>query len=559
MQEGLLFHHLHDVDSDYYFQQTVYTIHAEINEENFRCAWGKMIERHEILRTAFSWENISKPIQLVLRTATLSIQYLDWRGSDASDQKSLLNSYMVADRREPFDFSKPPLMRIALLRVADSTYWMLWSWHHILMDGWSSVLLMKEVAAHYNVFQNSTELVLPPPCPFRSYVQWLHQQDAKGGAAYWKQYLHGLICPTPLPLDRWHVDKDPTNGSGQRSTERKKMSAEWTRSLRDFAQARHVTVNTLIQAAWALMISQYTGEADILFGITVAGRPTALSQAESMIGLFINTIPIRISVRPRETVVAWLRQMQLDQIAAQQYAYTALVKIQGESAVPSQLPLFESIVVFENYPEEIFEDTYSGATSHLRNTFAVGEIRHFENTNYPLGLAASMGRELWLKLGYDVTRFSARACQMILDRVVSIIEAMMASPDAKIEDLHCLTEAEYNRLVFDWNSTTSEDASWRSAHNCFEQQAALIPDAVAVVFEDAHISYRELNSRANQLAHYLSALGLGPEKRVAVYLRRSPEMIIAILGTLKSGASYVPVDPAYTRKRIRWMLADISA
>jgi amino acid adenylation domain-containing protein len=548
LQQGLLFHTLHAPESGVYFEQFSWVLGGDLEIGSFEWAWQQVLERHPSLRTAFYWEELSEPLQVVHRQVELPWVEEDWRGLSPSEQQGRFEAFLEVDRVRGFELGQAPLMRCALLRVAEDAYQFVWSHHHLLLDGWSLPLVLKEVLAYYEAYCGGRELRLERPRPYRDYIVWLQQQDLAQAERFWREALRGLTAPTPLPIGRSEgvgLERQPCYAErGLR------VSAAVTGRLQALAREHRLTLNTLVQGAWALLLSRYSGEEEVLFGATVSGRPAELGGVEAMVGLFINTLPVRVEVPPQARLLPWLEQLQGQQVEREQYAYSPLVQIQGWSEVPRGVPLFESLVVFENYPVDASLTEQSKAVE-------VREVRAVERTNYPLTVvAAILGSELVFKVIYDGDRFEAATIERLGEHLQCLLRGMVAAPAQWLGELPLLSEAERQQVVVEWNATEAAYPQGRCIHELFEAQVEQTPEAVAVVYEDRWLSYRALNARANQLAHTLQALGVGPERLVGVCLERSLELVVGLLGILKAGGAYVPLDPTYPPERLAFMLED---
>jgi amino acid adenylation domain-containing protein/thioester reductase-like protein/non-ribosomal peptide synthase protein (TIGR01720 family) len=550
LQQGMLFHSLYAPESGVYFLQLSCTAHGDLDVAAFKRVWQQAVERHPVLRTAFLWEGLKEPVQVVHRRVRLPWEQHDWRGLALTEQDERLEVFLRADRARGFALSQAPLMRLTLIQVAEDSYHFVWSHHHLLLDGWSVSLLLKEVFVLYEAFCRGQVLPLDSPRPYRDYIAWLRQQDLTQAEAFWQQALKGVTAPTPLGVDR---ASDGLSGQDEDyATQQVRLSQAVTAALQSLARQQQLTLNTLVQGAWALLLSRYSGEDDVVFGVVVSGRPTALVGAESMLGLFINTLPVRVQVSPAASLLGWLKALQDRQVEARQYEYSPLVQVQGWSEVPRGLPLFESILVFENYPLDA-SLRMRGVRTQLRH------IRLMDRTNYPLTIMAVPGAELLLRIGYDCRRFDAGTITRLLGHFQTVLEGMVAHPERRLAEVSLLTEAERQQVLVAWNATQAAAPPAQCLHTLFEARVTQTPDAVAVVCEDHQLTYRELNARANQLAHRLRTLGVGPEVLVGLYMERSLELIIGLLGILKAGGAYVPLDPAYPPERLAFMLADTQA
>jgi hypothetical protein len=383
-----------------------------------------------------------------------------------------------------------------------------WTHHHLLLDGWSLPLVLGEVFQCYAAFAYDRPLSLPPLRPYRDYIAWLQRQDPAQAEAFWRRTLHGLTAPTPLGVDQPPAPDAPPSYAVQQDRLMPAVSAALDESTRPHG----LTLNTLVQGAWAILLSRYSGQSDVVFGATVAGRPPELPGSATMVGLFINTLPVRVELPPAARVRAWLQALQAQQVEQRQYEYSALVQVQGWSAVPRRLPLFESLLVFENYP---VGDEVAAQTSRPR--LAVADLQTVEQTNYPLTLAVAPSSELLLQISYDGRRFTAATITRLLGHLGVLLAALAAAPDARLADLPLLTAAEQEQLLVGWNATAAPYPHDQALHDLIAAQAARTPDAIAVSCEGSgvrgqgsgvsseHLTYAELNRRADQLAYGLRA------------------------------------------------------
>jgi len=549
MQQGMWFHTLYAPESSVYFEQLSCTIHGDLRVSAFERAWQRVVDRHPILRTAFMGETLKEPVQVVQRQAKLPLQRHDWHHLSPAEQEARLEAFLRADRRCGFKLSDAPLMRLAIIRLAADAYRFVWSYHHLLLDGWSVPILLKEVFALYEAFRCDQELYLQQSRPYRDYIVWLKRQDLAAAEAFWRRMLQGVTAPTPLVVDRVPGSMPAQEEShDERET---RLSAATTAALHALARQQQVTLNTLVQGAWAVLLSRYSGEEDVVFGVTVAGRPAELVGAEAMVGLFINTLPVRVRVPPDTGLLAWLKELQTRLVEVRQYEYSPLAQVQGWSAVPRGMPLFESLVVFENYPVDTARQPHSGVE--------IRDVRAVEQTSYPLTVVAGPGPELLLRIAYDGHRFDVATIGRMLGHCRIVLEGMVAHPAQRLADVPLLTAAERQQVLVDWNYTATDYPQGQCLQALFEAQVERTPDAIALVYDEQQLTYRALNRRANQLAHRLHALGVGPEVPVGLYLERSLELVIGLLGILKAGGAYVPLDPAYPPERVGFMLADTQA
>jgi amino acid adenylation domain-containing protein len=545
LQQGMLFHSLYAPNSGVYGVQIGYEVRGDLNITAFEQAWQQVVDRHPVLRTAFVWDKLEKPLQVVGRQVKATLEQHDWREIPPFQQKQQLADFLQKQRQQGFNLSKAPLMRLALIQLDQNVYQFIWSYHHLLLDGWSVPLLIKEFLAFYNAYCRAQTIYLQPPRPYRDYIAWLQQQDLTQAAQFWQQSLQGFTAPTPLGVDRNASRLD--NPTPDHREQHIQLSAKLTTGLKSFARTHQLTLNTLIQATWALILSRYSGESDVVFGATCSGRPVTLAGSESMVGLFINTLPVRVQINPQQPLLSWLDGLQAQQVERQQYEYSPLVEIQRMSAVPRTAPLFESLVVFENYPVE-------SSLQQPLDYLEIGKVQIFEQTNYPLNFYAIAGSTLSLKILYDSGRFESASITRMLNHCQTLLESIIEHPEQCLWELPLLTKAERDRLLA-FNQIPKSQIE-QCIHQLFEAQVEQTPDAIAAVFEEEQITYRALNRRANQLARALRKLGVGPETLVGICVERSLEMIVGLLGILKAGGAYVPLDPTYPKERLALMLED---
>ncbi|HEV7668968.1 MAG TPA: amino acid adenylation domain-containing protein, partial [Thermoanaerobaculia bacterium] len=542
LQEGLLFHTLEAPDSDVYFEQLTCSLEGDLDLEGFTRAWQEALGRHSILRTGFLWKGLEKPLQYVRSRVGLPLRTLDWRRREAAEQIVALEELLEADRRQGFDPSVAPLLRLALIRTGARSWQLVWSFHHLLLDGWSLRMLMREIFILYEAVRAGDAPPIERPRPFRDYIVWLGHQDRASAEAFWRARLAGFVAATPLVGSFGSV----TGGK----LERRSVRLTEASALQEFSRRNQLTLNTLTQAAWGLLLARYSGESDVVFGAVTSGRPAALPGVERMVGMFLNTLPVRVRNDDRADLFSWLREFQDQQVESRQYEHSPLTEIYRWSEVPRDLPLFQSLLVFENYPVgDLTENRGSGL--EVRN------YRFFERTNYPLTLLAVPIDGMSLSLSYDAAIFDAPTVGRMLVHLERLLGEMAAGPIRRPAELSPLSGAERHQLLYAWNdSRVAYEESRTCLHDLIRAQAARTPEACALVFEDRSLSYRELDLASDALARRLLALGVGPEARVGIFCERSLELVVGLLGTLKAGAAYVPLDPEYPKERLAFMLAD---
>ena len=542
MQQGMLFHTLHDPESGQYFEQFHYRLQGDVDTRMLREAWQVLVDRHSILRTAFHYGR-DNPAQIVLKHTEVPWTEYDWREFTQEERLQKRDTLLEAERRRGFDFTQAPLMRFQLIREAPDSWRLLWQFHHVLMDGWCSPILFGELFQVYTALRRRETPRLAPVNRYQNYIAWLVAQDREIAKDYWREKLSGFQSPTAIPLIR-NRDRQTPDYRETKLT----LSREKTQQLERFAREQRVTLNTLVQAAWAILLGRYSAEEDVVFGVTTSGRNVPVPGIETMVGLFINTLPLR--VRLEGVLSTLLHAIQDQQQQDNQYAYTSLADIQSWSEIPGGMALFDSILVFENYP---MGDALKNQDSL---PFQVTDFQAIEYTNYPITLAMALDESLAFKLTFDQNRVAPDAIDRLFGQLKVLFDAMVQGLESDIHRLPILTEAERHRILVEWNATEAPYPQNKCVHELFEAQVARDPDAVAVIFEEEEVSYGELNARANRLAHRLRKLGVGPEVLVGLFVERSMEMVVGILAILKAGGAYVPLDPEYPVERLTFMAED---
>jgi amino acid adenylation domain-containing protein/non-ribosomal peptide synthase protein (TIGR01720 family) len=531
LQEGILFHSLYEPNLAVYCEQLAFDLPDAINVAALESAWQSVVDRHTILRTSFHWED-GKPLQIVHRSARLPFFV-----EELPEEK--WEARLAEDRGQPFDLTQTPLMRLVLVHTV-SGYRVIFTIHHLLLDGWSTTLVCQEAAALYEAYCRGETLDLGPSRPFVDYIAWLQGQDLQKAEAFWRQELAGYTGAPPLPVG--HATGEGNGYDVVQDT----ISAATTESMRGLTSHHQLTLNTLVQGAWAVLLSRYMGVEDVVFGATVSGRPAALEGVESMVGLFINTLPVRVRVTPEARIIPWLRDLQARQFAARQYEYAPLARVQAWSDAPHGKPLFETLLGFENFP--------AGA----RQNGAIAQPRYSGSTNYPLNVIIWPGAAISIKVMYERSRSDSDSISRLIGHLRTLLEAVIQSPEGRIGDLALVTEPERLRVA-EWNAVRTGYPRDSSVHELFERRVAAAPDEPAVHFDDERLTYAELNRRANSLAHRLRDAGVGPGSLVAISIERSASMVIGVLSILKAGGAYVPLDGEYPEERLAWMLQDCGA
>ncbi|WP_139491841.1 non-ribosomal peptide synthetase [Brevibacillus dissolubilis] len=549
MQQGMLFHSIAFPQSNAYIQQFQCVIEGKLQLPTFLQAWREVIHRHPILRTAFYWEDLEKPVQVVYRHVDFSPNMLDWRALSAEEKEEKWNEILADDLALGFDFANSPLMRITLIQTEDEVHRLVWTHHHIILDGWSIPLLLRELFGFYQNKDRQEELNVRQVSPYKAYISWLDQQDVEKAENYWRQELRDLSSSSTRWLSSRGRDVLKVPAIAEQTI---LLPDSLTAKIRDYARSSRYTVSTIIQGAWALLLRRYSQDDDVLYGLTVSGRPPALSGVESMIGLFINTLPMRMKIDPTMKVHTYLEQVQKKFVEVQEFDYTPLSKIHEWSDNQKGEPLFASIFVFENYPVHSLES--------IINDIEIKDVSFREETDYPLTVTVSSTKldRLSISISYQQELFSSEAMSDLLNHLEMLLLHLVSEPEQLIQELPSITEKELNRIK-NWNQTEQDFPQDQTIDQILEQWAERDPARTAVVDRDRVITYGELNEKANKLAAYLLERGVSSNVPVAVVMDKSIELIVGIVGIMKAGGAYVPIDPAYPKERFHYLLTDCSA
>jgi len=486
----------------------------------------------------------------VQKKAQMPLSVVDWTQRDEAQQQSALDALRQEDLHEGFDLSKAPLMRATLIQRSADTWCLFWSFHHILLDGWSMFRVLDQVFGAYDATCQGETYSPEPSRPYRDHIVWLNQQSLPAAEEFWTRNLKGFAAPTPLVSEPGSLLED--QGEDGFTAEILRLDRATSTALQKFASKQHITLNTLLQGAWSLMLSRYSGEDDVLFGAVVAGRPAALEGVEAMVGLFINTLPVRVRAPENEQVLPWLQRLQAEQAELREYDYSPLVEIQGWSEVSREDSLFQSIFLFENYKKD-------APLEELCKGLEIGDVQWFERHNFPLAAVAIPGEEFVLRLIYQTDVYGPQTITRMLGHWKGLLEGMVAHPDQTLGELPMVTQDEQRQLVEGWNQTASEYPRDACIHHLFEEHAAATPEAIAVELGEERLTYGELNARANRLAHHLKRMGVGPEVVVGLCLDPSTDLTVALLAILKADGAYLSLDPEYPKERLRHMLRDTRA
>ncbi|BDV41010.1 hypothetical protein DSM21852_42640 (plasmid) [Methylocystis bryophila] len=547
LQDGLLFHTLAQPNSGVYVMQHRYWIEGEIDVDTFRASWQAIVDAHPVFRTSFVWEGYSRSQQVVHRRVELPFDYLDFRRLNGSEQGSRLNDLLTEERRVGFAFAKAPLARIRLLHLGERRYLLIRSHHHILFDAWCTSLILKELQSNYAALSKRQSSLPSCGLGFNEYIAWLQRQDERAAESFWRDNLAGFGEPTPLVASRSSaLEAKRANAVKDIVLQ---LSETETAELDGLAKHYQVTTNTFAQAALALLLAQYTSRLEVLFGVTVSGRPADLPGVESILGLFINALPLRIAINPNQRLPQFLRSVLKQNYAIRNYEYAPLTQVQNWSQLPRGADLFQYLLTFENAPVD-------PSLLEGRGSWRFTDCWHRTHTNYPITFVVIPGEQLHLQITYDGARIDAASAERLLGHYRRLLKEMIHRPEARLSDFPLLSESERQQILVEWNETSRIYAEPRDIIGRFEAQAASSPEAIAASCGGASLPYGALNERVNRLAHALIGEDVGPDCIVALLEERGLDFLVMILALFKAGAAYVPLDPAHPDGRITQVLEE---
>jgi len=540
VQEAMFFHAVAAAVDDLYVIQQRVAIEGPLDVARFQQAWSRIVDRHPALRTAFVWEEPAPPVQLVCQGVDVAVELVDVSGE--TDPVGVIDARCVDDRRRRFALDAPPLMRILVFRLADDRHEMVWSQHHLLEDGWSATTVLREVFDTYEALAEHREPELPPVRPFGDYVRWLGSLDPAAAEGFWRRQLAGFSEPTRLAAvgaaaEEWRYVRSSVS-----------LGAPLSAGLRNLARRHRLTLNTVLSGAMAIVLSRYVGKADVALGVVSSGRPYSLTGVESMVGMFINTLVLRTTVDAGRPVVEWLAGVQTQQSEMLEHQYTPLTSVQRWTELGGGVTPTDTLFAFWGFGGS---DTSTGRTLRYRT------IAGYGRNSFPVSVTVEAADDIRVELDFDTGDFDEATGARLLAHYATLVEAMVAAPETPIMALRMLTATEEATLAAVNDTATALPHDTVLA--AFRSQVARTPEAAAVVCGPATITYRELDERSDALAAVIAAQPHDGTLRVAVYLPRSIELMVAVWGALKAGAAYVPIDRHHPRERVALLIADSGA
>ncbi|WP_291286623.1 non-ribosomal peptide synthetase [Flavobacterium sp.] len=552
VQEGILFHstYLYNTESKEnttYHTQFDVSFSSKLNVDLFKKAWQNVINNHTILRTGFIYDKVNIPIQFVNKEVEVPLRFIDLTNDSDQEKEAKFLALKNEDRFEDFSFTNPPLMRITIAKFGEDAYKMIWTKHHVLWDGWSGQVIIQEVIRAYTNLMYGTPIEAQVEDKYEDFINYIKSIDAFEEKAFWQSYMKDFSEPSLLPFCKAAHERNKGKGKYERISI--DFDEALTQKINDFSKSNHVTPNTLTQAVWAILLSKYTGLKDIVYGVTVSGRPADLNY-DNKVGLYINTIPLRAKIDNSQTIAAFLDMLQKTSVGARNFQHTSLSKIQQWNEIKGDC--FDSLLSFTNYPSK------SGDNSR-KAVLEIDNVNVKENNNYLLSIQPMLKDKLAIDFTFNSSIMDRAFVQMITEHFRTAICNMAEEKFTTIGDFDMLGEDEIIALTKTYNASETGYPADQNMVEIFEEKVAATPDAIALTLDGEGMTYKVLNEKANQLAGYLKEQGVGPESMVGMCINRSFEMIIGIFGILKAGGAYVPIDPQYPTERINFILNDIDS
>ncbi|WP_459501588.1 amino acid adenylation domain-containing protein [Bacillus sp. C1] len=544
LQKGMLFHYLHDKGNQAYFEQIDFTIEGTINLSSLEESFNQLIKKYDIFRTVFLYEKVNQPIQVVLKERKAKIHFENISYLDR-DKDKYIEEFKEEERRKGFDLSSDILIRLSLIQTDSQKYHLIWSFHHILMDGWCLGLVLGDLFQMYQRYLKNEEIVLERVTPYSQYIRWLAKQNKVTAQSYWKEYLQGFNQVTEIPFSQ---SKEMTYDYAKKELSLK-IDSHVTSQLEKLAKSYQVTQNTIFRAIWGILLQRYNNTNDVVFGTVISGRPAEIPNVEKIVGLFINTIPVRVQSKPHDTFVDLIKRIQQAASESERYNYMSLADIQGNTELTGEL--FKHLVAFENFPL----DTESVDKKGEELGFTIKDAHTFEQTNYDLNLLVLPGSEWEIRVNFNQEVYDVNLVGNMFEDLEVIMRQVIAQPEIQIEEIEVVSEKAMKQLM-EFGRKKIDYPRDKTIHELFEQQVENTPEHTALVLGNDSVTYRELNQRANQLAHYLCKNGIKPGALVGIAMERSIDLYVGMLAILKSGGAYVPLDPNYPKERLAYLFTD---
>ncbi|MCK4258505.1 MAG: non-ribosomal peptide synthase/polyketide synthase [Halanaerobiales bacterium] len=545
MQEGMLFHSLSNEKGTNYCEQIGYFIDGDIDIEMFKKSWTKTLDRHEIFRTEFVWKESKKPVQIVLQDKDVEIHEHDISDKDSIEQEKYIIEFKNGDLDNGLDINKGKLNRLSLIKLSEDKYYVCWTFHHIVLDGWSGPVVIQSLLEIYYALTTDTKMSAKSSVDFSDYLEWYKKHDWRKSKKFWKDYLHDFTEPTLLPVDKNVSNKEVITKA---ETVQLEFDQEKTAKINQFCKKKNITMNALIQTAWGILLQKYNNTDKSCFGMTVSGRPGEIDGVENIVGLFINTLPVVVRNKDGYRIKEMLTDLNRELVEIREDGYISLTEIQKVSNIDNSQSLFNTLLVYENYPLSSVKVKDVGFNISFNSIYSL--------TNYDLAVVVGSNERTTIKLTYNTQLFDSTDINLISSYLANLIDKTLKNPELLVSELEMIGEDEKHDLVVKFNDTKADYPKEKTIQQLFEECVDKTPENIAVIYNDQRYTYRELNAKANYLAQVLRDKGVCQESVVGILVGHSVEMVVGILGILKVGGVYLPIDLDYPDERIDYMLHD---
>lgn len=546
LQKGMLFHHLLDPHSGVDILQMTIDLLEPVDADLLEQSWNLVIARHEMLCAVFESRSGSDAVHVVGEASPIVIERRNYTDKSPAEFERAHKAYLRADRRRGFDLTQQPTIRLRLAKLGPKRHRFYWTHHHIQWDGWASLIVLDEVWKAYDALGAGQPVTFGPTVPFSQYIKSLESAELVGAEAFWKDKLSGLDAPTPLPVD----PERPSSNDDRRYGEVEiRFSAEASERLATFAREQHVSLNILLQAAWALLLARNSSQQDALFGVTKSTRRSSQPETGLIVGPMLVTLPVRLATPSEMPVTEWLQYVHAEWVSLRPYEQVPLTDIGRWVPLGGSAGLFDSYVLFTG---RTLEEDLATLGPRWENR----KVRQYQHTNFGLSLLGNGGARFCIQLEYDGGRYTRATARRLLAQVEAILLAFESHRDRPLGKLAAMTEPEQKQVLVEWNATSNAYDAGVLVPDLVRHQAVRTPDAIAVRFEALSLTYHELDRRVTELAARLRTLGVGPSKLVGLGIKRSIEMVVGLLAVLRAGGAYVPLDPAFPSDRLEYMVED---
>ena len=549
IQEGMLFHYIKNPGKEYYLEQLELELAGNIDISLFEKAWNFVIESNEMLRTFLSWEKVEIPVQIIQKEHRISPEFHDFSKQLTAELKPSLEKIKTTEREKIYLLHDNIPFSIALCKTGSDQYEMIVTNHHILYDGWSNGIILKEFINVYNDFSEGIEPKKPGKPKFKEFIKWIQGRDTNKLLEYWGNYLNGLDYCTNISIKKRKIEKNEERPNKIQIS----VSYDLKEELDNFVKKQKINASTILYTSWGILLQKYNNTNDVVFGTTVSGRSAKVQGIEDIVGLFINTIPLRVLYRSGEKIERLLQNINKTLLEREEYEIVSLVDLNKYTQLNMNSEFFNSIVVIENYP---LENTLIGQKGNL----SINSYSMMESTHYDITIGITVFDDIEITFIYNGSFFDDRSIRNMSCHYLNVIRALITEPGDKVSEIEIITPEEKNKILYEFNKTAISYDRNKTIDQLFKEQCRKNPDTSVLYWSRSTcLTYRELNHRANQISLILQEKGGHTGSVVGIMMEESPELPVGILGILKLGGAYLPIDPGYPEERVRFMLTDSAA